>query len=231
MNLKKAAKLLNIKLRKKNPETFSSTWICENASKVYRFVVKNLRTENGEIDWDSLTLHLDKKFQKKWMRFKRKTVKQYENKEELNKILTKYQSKLYTFITLYEKDDKQTRHKIIVALVRIAQKGNILAKIELTNLLMYTLDTWIERYDALYKWKSHRDQVEEKIHCCIRGYRYTGSFTNYLFRTLELSGRGLRYFRTCSLDKQMFDGEVTLIDFLVKEENNEVFTFGKRSNN
>lgn len=223
MDLKKVAKILNTKLRKRNPETFSSTWICQNTPKIYRFVCKNLRTEINTIDWDSLTALLDKKFQKRWVRFRKRKAKSYENAEELNKVILKYQSKLYTFITLYEKDDKKVRHKIIVALVRLAQKGNVLARNELTTLLMFTVETWVERYDALYKWKSHRDQLEEKIHCCIRGYRYTGSFTNYLFRTLELSGRGLRCFRTCSLDKPMFDGEVTLIDYVVQDSETREF--------
>ncbi len=228
MDLKKAGKVLNRILKKKNPETFSSTWIYQNTPEIYRFVTKNLRTEINTIDWDSLTVHIDKKFQKRWMRYKRKTMKQYENQAELDQILSKYRSKLYTFITLYEKDDKEIRHKIIVALVRIAQKGNIFARNELTNLLMFTVETWIERYDGLYKWKSHKDQLEEKIHCCIRGYRYTGSFTNYLFRTLELSGRGLRYFRTCSLDKPLFDGETTIIDYVVQDsQTNEFYLFEK----
>lgn len=229
MNLKQASKLLNTKLKKKNPETFSSTWIYKNAPRTYVYAYKNLRTENDAIDWDSLTALLDKKFQKRWIRYRRRKTKSYENSEELNRVISKYQSKLYTFITLHEKGDKEIRHKIIVALVRIAQKGNVLARNELTSLLMFTVETWIERYgDRLYKWKSYRDQLEEKIHLCIRGYRYTGSFTNYLFRTLELSGRGLRYFRTCSLDTPLFDGETTIIDYVVQDTETQEFHLFER---
>jgi hypothetical protein len=228
MTLEKAVKILNKSLRKKKPETFSSTWIFVNTHTVYMYIRKNVRTENNDIDWDLVTSFLDKKFQRRWVHFRKRKRKSYENSAEVEIILNKYQNKLYTFIAPLHKEDRDTRHKIIVAFVRIAQKGNVLAYQELVKWLGYVIDEWIEKYYPLYRWKGYKDGIEEKINCCIRGYRYTGSFTNYLFRTLELSARGLQYFRVCSLDTPLFDGETTIIDYVFQDiETKECHLFEK----
>lgn len=224
MSLEKAVKILNRLLRKKKPKEFSSSWIFENALPVYTYVRKNIRTENGAIDWDVVTPLLDRKFQERWMRFRVRKTKTYEDQKEVDLIVNKYQEKLYTFITLYFSDDKEIRNRIIVALIRIAQKGNSLAYEKLLELLNFTLDTWLEKYFPLKRWKSYRFEMDMQVRNCIRRYRYTGSFMSYLFTTLACVGRGLRPIRHSSLDKPMFDGEATLADFITGDEETGIYT-------
>jgi len=71
----KAVKILTEKLKQENPETFSSSWILNNAQPVYHYIRLNFKTENDDIDWDVLTQALPKTFQKRWIRYKRKNVK------------------------------------------------------------------------------------------------------------------------------------------------------------
>ena len=224
MNPEKAIKILNKILRKKKPKTFSSSWIFKNALPVYTFIRKSVRTENDDIDWDLVTSLLDKKFQERWVRFRIRKVKSYENQKEVDKILNKNREKLYTFFTLYFKDDREIRNRIIVALVRIAQKGNSLAYQKLTELLEFTIDSWIEKYYSLKKWKNYKSDLGVQIERCIRRYRYTGSFMGYLFMTLVYSGRGLRPIYNSSLDKPMFDGETSLIDFITEDQETRIYS-------
>ena len=224
MNPEKAIKILNKILRKKKPKTFSSSWIFKNALPVYTFIRKNVRTENNDINWDLITSLLDKKFQKRWVRFRRRKVKLYENQEEVNRILNKHREKLYTFFTLYFEDDREMRNKIIVALVRIAQKGNSLAYEKLFEFLGFTIDIWIEKYYLLRRWKNYRNDLSVQIERCVRRYRYTGSFMGYLFMTLVYSGRGLQPIYHSSLDKPMFDGETSLVDFITEDQETGIYT-------
>ncbi len=101
-----------------------------------------------------------------------------------------------------------------------------MAYLELTNLLYYTIDGWIEKYYPLHKWRNYRSEIETKIHGCIRCYRYTGSFVGYLYKTLAYSGRGLA--PVSSLDKPLFDGEATLLDFITEDQETGIYSvFGK----
>lgn len=155
------------------------------------------------------------------MRYRRKIVKQYRNKREVNRILTKHKDKLYTFITSIEDSEFASRDEILIALVRLSQKGNILAQQELVGLLKYTVDDWIDRFYYLKKWRGYTDDVEDKIKGCIRCYRYTGSFLGYLYKTLEYSGRGITPINKFSFDDKVLDGAKTKIDyFVVKNDTN-----------
>jgi hypothetical protein len=130
-----------------------------------------------------------------------KNPRPYESHAEVDAILEKYRDKLYVFLTSLDKHDRQTRDMIGIRFVRLAQNGNLLARQTLMSLIRYTIDEWIERDYLLSRWRGREDGIQKQIEACIRRYRYTGSFANYLFRTLQCVGRGIRAPRYCSLDK------------------------------
>jgi len=206
---------LNQVLEEKQPSKFSPSWILENNPRAYRYIWKNIRTETDEIDWDTVTSNLDRSFQKRWTRYRYKQAKKYENQDELNLVLNKYKDKLYTFISPVDEKDREIRNRIIISLVRIAQKGNVLAQDELIKWITFVIDVWLEKYYQVFKWKGYPDEVEDKIKGCIRCYKYTGSFIGYLFKTLEYSARGKP--PQCSINDKLFDGESERIDFVVQE--------------
>ena len=81
---------------------------------------------------------------------------------------------------------------ISIALVRIAQKGNVIAKEEIIKLVRFTVYNWIESRPTLSSWEGYESLIPNRIEGCIRRYRYSGTFIGYLFKTLEYAGRGLR---------------------------------------
>lgn len=217
MDLKLAVKHLNKTLKQKDPATFSSSWIYEHCPCVYRYAYKNIRTEHNTIDWDLVTSEISRKFQRRWIRYKRKKVKLYENQNEVDLILEKYKNNFYTLIVAINENDRNIRNRIIVSFVRKSQKGNILAQTELIKWLRYITDEWIEKHWQLKKWKGYTDDIEDKMRGCIRGYRYTGSFLGYLFKTLEYSARGMCYLEKYSFDDPVLDGARTKIGYFVQE--------------
>lgn len=216
-NFNNAIKILNKILKQKQPKTFSSSWICKHSQPVYNYFRLNFRTENNDVDWDTVTQALSRSFQKRWVRYKRKKVKIYERQSEVDVILDKYRDKLYTFLTPANEQDKKIQHKMIISFVRIGQKGNVCAQQELVKWITFITDDWIDRYPQMYRWKGYTDEVEDKIKSCIRLYRYTGSFLGYLFKTLEYSARGKPLL--FSLDDKIFDGTKTRLEYLVVEQN------------
>ena len=215
MNLRKASKKLNIILKEKQPESFSSSWIFSNAQSVYHFVRLNHRTENGDIDWDVITKSFSRRYQKRWCRYNRKYIKTYADQEEVNRILERHQKKLYVLMAPTNEKERNLRNRIIISFVRIAQKGNTLAQDEAVTWVSCILEDWIDKYWQICRWKGYTDEVNEKIIGCVRRYRYTGSFIGYLFKTLEYSARGKP--PQCSLDDTFLDGDKTRIDFIVQD--------------
>jgi hypothetical protein len=133
---------------------------------------------------------------------------------------------MYTFIAPVDYEDKLIRDAISIAFVRIAQKGNILAINEITMLLRYTVDLWIEHCYQLRSWKGYESEIKEQLEACIRRYRFTGSFIAYLFKTLEYRGRGLRFIYSYSLDDRMLLGEKRRIENVVQDaETGEISYF------
>src|SRR5687767_3387237 len=116
---------------------------------------------------------------------------------------------MYVFVAPSGKDDRRTRDVIGISFVRLAQQGNLLAQQELTGLLKFTIDNWIERYSFLARWQGHEDEIHNQLEACIRRYRYSGSFVNYLFRTLECAGRGICPNRVFSTDHLRLGNLVT----------------------
>ncbi len=200
MNFETAVKTMNMLLAEKQPGTFNRSWVREHAPCAYRFIRKEIRRERGGIDWDYVTRALDPKFQKQWIGSIRRTAKPYRNKAEVDAVLQKYGDKLYTFLAPVDRNDEHTRDVISIALVRIAQKGNISARQEIIELLSFTIGDWVERCPALSRWRGYEQLIRTRLDCCIRLYRYSGSFTRYLFKTLEYAARGLRPLIACSLD-------------------------------
>ena len=212
MDFCSAVQTINNLLRQQQPQSFSSSWIRQFAPQVYRFIQKNIRNEIGGINWDRFTRALDLKFQRQWYTSWSKGVKLYRDKTEVEIILRRYDDKLYNFVTQNNENDKNTCDIISIALVRIAQKGNMLAKRKIINLVSFTIDQWIEHYPQISRWEGYHTLIRENIEGCIRRYRYSGSFMGYLFRTREYAGRGLKPLIACSLEDSLYSGKQRRID-------------------
>lgn len=228
MNFETAIKIINNLLEEKRPPKFSSSWIYTHAPTVYHFIRTHFRTETGDIDWDIVTLSLDRSYLKRWVRYKKKSQKRYEDQDELNLIITKYKDTYYTLIAPQNEDERRMRDRIAIALVRMTQKGNVLAEQELTKWMKYVIEDWVEKYYPLFKWKGYMDETEEKIRVCIKNYKYTGSFTGYLFRTLQYSARGMQSREPWSLDDKVGEDGARKIDFVSVDQDTGVATiFGR----
>ena len=201
MDFSGVVETLNKSLVRDQPDVINSSWVRTNAPGCYRFIQQNLRREFGGIDWDRLTHALDQKYQRRWKPLRtRKSRLQYEDPAEVETILNKYHGRMYVFIAPAGKGDRRTRDIIGISFVRLAQKGNLLAQQQLMELFKFTIDDWMERYSCLSRWRGREDEVQQQFEGCIRRYRYTGSFVNYVFRTLECAGRGIRPLRMTSVD-------------------------------
>jgi hypothetical protein len=216
MNFEAVIKNLNQTIEEKQPPTINASWIVKNCPKSYGYIQRNVRTDNGHIDWDTVTHALERSFSKKWVRYRKKNIRRYERRSEVDVILNRYKDKLYTFLGYAEEGDKSIHDKMTIQLVRIAQRGNICAEEELIQWVTYITDDWIDRYPQVYKWKCYSDEVPDKIRGCIRCYRYTGSFLGYLFRTLEYSARGKP--PLVSLDDKILDGTKSRHEYVQAEE-------------
>ena len=201
MDFSSVVETLNKLLARIQPDVFNSSWIRKHAPQCYRFIRQNLRREFGGIDWDRLTYALDWKYQRRWRPVRTRNNRlQYEDHAEVEAIFKKYHDKMYVFIAPSGKHDRRTRDIIGISFVRLAQQGNSLARQELIALIKFTIDNWIERYSFLSRWRGYEDEVQTQLEACIRRYRYTGSFVNYVFRTLECAGRGISPPRMSPLD-------------------------------
>jgi hypothetical protein len=212
MDFDSAIKTINKLLIGRQPHTFNSSWIRGYVPYIYRFFQKNIRRESGGIDWDRITRALDRKFQKQWITSRRNGTKLYRSKAEVKIILHKYDDKLYTFLTPADKENNSIRDIISIALVRIAQKGNVTARQEIIKLVRFTIDEWIEHNPRISRWKGYEYLIQKRIEGCVRCYRYSGSFMGYLFKTLEYAGRGLRPIVVHSLDDSPYPGREKRID-------------------
>lgn len=201
MDFESAVRTMNNLLIRERPDTFNSSWVLKCAPGVYRFIQKNIRSETGGVDWDRITRALDPEFPKRWNAPRRNGSKPYRKKAEVGTVLQKYHDKLYTFVAPADRNDKYIRDIISIALVRIAQKGNTIARREIIKLLRFTIDDWIEHCPKISCWREYDQLMQSSIEGCIRRYRYSGSFIGYLFRTLEYAGRGLRPVIAYSLDE------------------------------
>src|SRR4030042_2188661 len=109
MDFDSAIKTINKLLIERRPHSFNSSWIRGYAPHIYRFFQKNIRRENGGIDWDRITRALDRKFQKQWIHSRHNGTNLYRSETEVNIILHKYNDKLYSFLTPADKDNNSVR--------------------------------------------------------------------------------------------------------------------------
>lgn len=225
MDFRGCIKILGRTLKEKNPPEFSSAWIMQNAPSAYRFIYKNVRSEIG-LDWDKVTINLNRRYQRRWTRYRRKPRRTYEDPNEFERVLGKYRDKLYIFIATSNEKEKRLRHRITISLVRVAQKGNVLAMKELVDLLRYMVDEWIDRYFFLRRWRGAESEIDGKIEGCIHRYRYTGNFFGYLFKTMEYSANALRPFH--SLDNYLPGTEMRLSEIVGQDpESGEIKVYGR----
>lgn len=203
MDLKQAIKNIDRSVVKRSPLSFHPNWIKHSCKVSYNYIVDNIKDEFNQIDWDLIISKLQRYNQRLWLKkkkIKRKAVILYKDKEELDVILNKYKDKLYTFITRDNKDDKLVCDWISIKLVRLSQKGNVLAGDKVSALLRYLVDYWVEFDASFSSWKGYNDLIDNHINACIRCFRYAGSFIGYLYRTLEYSGRGITPLEKIFLD-------------------------------
>jgi hypothetical protein len=202
MDFEAVAMRLNALVSRKRPEVITSSWIFRNAPECYRFIQKNIRTESDTIDWDRVTSVLDWKYQRRWMPQRRaKRLNPYKNRSEVDVILDRYRGRLYVFIVPADRVDRHLRDVISIRLVRLAQRGNVTAKQEITGLVRYAVDEWLDQPGYMSRWRGYDEKIQETIEGCIRRYRYTGSFFRYLYRTFQYAGRGIQPFYAYSLDE------------------------------
>jgi len=192
MDLDRVVLTLNELIAERRPAKLNSTWILRHAPACYRFIRKRIRNEVGAIDWDQVTYLLDFEHQRRWSPGTGRRHGARGHSEEVALILNRYRDKLYVFISAPECADRRLRDVISIALVRVAQGGNTLARKELTRLVGYTVDDWLDNHPFLSRWKGHEEELRENLEGCIRRYRYTGSFIQFLRKTLEYAARGIR---------------------------------------
>jgi len=207
LDFEAAIRDLNELLSRKRPESFSSAWIFKHAPQCYRFIRRRVRHVSGRIDWDLVTYALERKFQRRWAPRRRGECRiSYRNRAEVDILLNAYRDKLYVFVASADAADRRIRELISISLVRLAQNGNITAKREVLSLVGLTVNDWLERHYLLSRWLVYEEELRKQIEGCIRRYRYTGSFLNYVFRTLEYAGRGIRPFYAYSLNEPIHGG-------------------------
>ncbi len=209
MDLDRAIRLLTWALEEKNPQKFSSSWIYRNAPRVYWFIWKNIRTELGTIDWDRVTVKLERSLQARWQERRVRRLLAYSDPHEVLLMMGKYLDKRYVFFTR-DKEDNEMRNLISVGLVRLAQKGNIDAKKELMEYMQFMAEDWIDTYPPLWRWKWYSHELSQKIEGCIQRYRYTGTFVGYVYKTLEYSAMCLP--RPQLLDDTKLHGAIRKVD-------------------
>ncbi len=198
---------LNEVLTSQEPQTFSSSWILQHAPHCYRFIRRYVRTDWGAVDWDRVTNALKPRFQRRWVPQRiRHSSAPYRNDAEVHQVLKKYRAKLYVFLSPQNATDRHFRDLISIALVRLAQYGNISAKQEIMKLFGFTVEEWMEGFRYLSRWRGHESEVRANLERCIRRYRYTGSFVTYVYRTLVCAARGIWPIQTYSFDEPIFDG-------------------------
>lgn len=193
---------LSTLVSQKHPEVLNSSWIFKHAPECYRYIQKNIRTEWGTIDWDRVTSALDWKYQRLWKsKRKPKRLDLYRNRDEVDVILNRCKNKLYVFIAPENQADRHLRDHISIRLVRLSQRGNIAAKEEVMRLVQHAIDEWIDHSRFMSRWRGNNEKIQEIIEGCISRYRYTGSFFNYLHRTLQYAARNMQPVYAYSLDE------------------------------
>ena len=217
MNFEQAIRNINRSLNKKQPKSFNANWIKYRCNVSYRFIINNIANEFGEPDWDLITTNLDRQFQGLWLKgLKKKQPNKYSDENEIVLVLAPHREKLYTFVSQINQEDKKICDQISISLVRLAQRGNLLAIQKIKQLVPFLINQWIEGY-KLNRWRGYNDLINICIDDCIRRYRYSGSFIGYLNKTMECAGRPLKSIEAFSLDKKSQITDKAIIDNVAKD--------------
>lgn len=210
-----AIQKLNQCLKQKKPKVFNPFWMKANARDLYEYFSAFVQLPSGDIDWDFITVHLDKSFQKRW----KQSVEysdSYNCQTELNEILVAYQKELHVLYVPQNKEEKITQDRIIIQLVRLAQRGNSLAKEKVLDCTSFVIYEWMENSKCMKRWKNYSNEIPSKVESCIKNYRYSGSFIKYLYMSLYYSSRGLR--TTVSLDQPIGRQNKKRLDYVTCQD-------------
>lgn len=218
MSLEKACSRVVQKIEELDPESISPGWIQKEASSSYQYFYKYLKCSLGYIDWDHVTRSLPYEYQKKWRRFKCQKRAPCNDSDVLSNLIHEYRDKLYVFVFVESKEERIWRERITVRLVRIAQAGHEEVYNYIFELLQNMVHDWVQEYRSLSVLNGYSDHIEKQIAGCIRRFRYAGSFTTYLYRTLQYSSLGLKPLEHFSLNEQFSDSTRTRAEFVVRNE-------------
>lgn len=76
------------------------------------------------------------------------------------------------------------RDSIIITLVRIAQKGNIVAKEEIIKLVRFTVDDLIEGHPRISSWNGYESLIQSVLRAIYAAIaiqdRFLGTYTRHL---------------------------------------------------
>lgn len=210
-----AIQKLNQCLKQKKPKIFNPFWMKANARDLYEYFSAFVQLPSGGIDWDFITIHIDQSFQKRW---KSAVVcsDSYNCQRELNEVLVAYQKELYMLYAPKNREEKLIQDRIIIQLVRLAQKGNSLANEKVLDCTIFVIYEWMENSKCLKRWKNYSNEIPSKIESCIKIYCYSGSFMKYLYMTLYYASRGLR--TTLSLDQSVGKSNKKRMDYLAYQD-------------
>ena len=157
VDFSESIELITLRLEREQLDSFGPTWIAQRCPYAYRFILKNIRNELGEVDWDHVTAALPRRFQRVWHhRFchsrQRCLPRSYRSKSEVRCLLGPYRDLLYTFLVASQYDEHLVREQIAIRLVRLAQRGNLRAVETLLPLLNNLVDQWLDREPCMARW-------------------------------------------------------------------------------
>ncbi len=203
-------------IKQKNPKIITSGFIGRENSKLLSYFTKNIKDDNGEVDWRIVINRLDAE-SKKICRFPKKLeqykpTNEYINEEEVDLIINNHKDKLYTFFEILNPEDFQHRDKICLDFLRLVQKGNVLAKEKILDYLEILVTQWVENEEKLKIFIAHGDLLRERIQKCIYYYNSEdgSSFFKYLHTSLMLEGKGLQIPKYIRLNQEYKDSGETI---------------------
>lgn len=199
MNFESAISTMNNLLAAKQPQTFNRAWVRVNAPCVYRFIQKEISIERNGIDWDRLTRALNPGF-------KSNGLDLFERR--LNRIGIKQRSILFFNDTAANSIPLPQRIKMTnIYGTSSASLSCELFKREIFQPSWSLWDCWAlrsmtgsKKNSKLFGWRGYDPLIQTRLDCCIRCYRYSGSFMRYVFKTFEYAARGLKSLIAYSLD-------------------------------
>lgn len=175
-------------LEKEKPKKFDAMWMERNKATYYALKSLLPRNKSGQIKWGVFVRELPGEWQKKWRYLGYdKDIKEYSGDKEFYQLLKSFKDKLYTLVYYPDctKEDKKDANKIAWEMVKLAQKGDINARIRLEKDLYYVCTEWIERYPELRSWKIAPKKIRGIIKSTILNFKFKSPFFPYLLYTLK----------------------------------------------